>query len=55
MWAAGGGHSKTIRALVATGADLTLRDNRGKTALQIANETGHAEAAQALAEGGAKE
>ncbi len=41
MWAAGQGHDKTVRFLLEAGADNTLKDNRGKTAVEIADEGGH--------------
>ena len=40
MWAAGGGHPATVKFLLDAGADTSLKDNRGKTALDIADETG---------------
>ncbi len=36
MWAAGQGHVGTVKMLLARGADLALRDDRGFTALDIA-------------------
>ncbi|MCW5625511.1 MAG: ankyrin repeat domain-containing protein, partial [Burkholderiales bacterium] len=38
MWAAGAGDAATVRALVQAGADPALKDDRGKTALDIARE-----------------
>jgi ankyrin repeat protein len=39
MWAAGYGQSDTVRALLAAGARTDLRDDRGKTALDIARDS----------------
>jgi ankyrin repeat protein len=41
MWAAGSGHAKTVALLLAKGADSALEDNRGKTALSMADDAGH--------------
>ena len=41
MWAAGAGHDKTVALLLERGADPGLQDNRGKTALQMADDAGH--------------
>lgn len=41
MWAAGGGHEAAARLLVEQGADRSLRDDRGKTAAEIAREANH--------------
>lgn len=38
MWAAGYGRTDTVQALLAAGARVELRDDRGKTALDIARE-----------------
>jgi len=38
MWAAGGGHAETVRALLDAGAKTDLKDDRGKTAADIARE-----------------
>jgi ankyrin repeat protein len=38
MWAAGGGHAETVRALLDAGAKTELKDDRGKTAADIARE-----------------
>jgi ankyrin repeat protein len=54
MWAAGAGKDDTVKALLAAGANPSLRDNRGKTATDIAREQGHAATAALLAGGGAK-
>ena len=38
MWAAGYGRTETVQALLAAGAKAGLKDDRGKTALDIARE-----------------
>jgi ankyrin repeat protein len=38
MWAAGYGKTETVQALLAAGARADLKDDRGKTALDIARE-----------------
>jgi hypothetical protein len=38
MWAAGYGHSDTVRALLDAGARADFKDDRGKSALDIARE-----------------
>src|SRR5436190_16594015 len=38
MWAAGYGRAETVKLLLAAGAKADLKDNRGKTALDIARE-----------------
>lgn len=38
MWAAGYGHVSTVQLLLDQGADRSLKDNRGKTAADIARE-----------------
>ena len=38
MWAAGFGKTDTVRALLAAGANPSLKDNRGKTAADMARE-----------------
>jgi ankyrin repeat protein len=38
MWAAGGGHMETVRLLLDAGATTGLKDDRGKTAADIARE-----------------
>ena len=48
MWAAGFGKTDTVRALLAAGADPKRKDNRGKTASDIAREQNFAETAAVL-------
>jgi ankyrin repeat protein len=48
MWAAGYGKTETIQALLAAGAKPELRDDRGKTALDIAREQNVAAAVKLL-------
>jgi len=48
MWAAGYGRVDTMRALVAAHARTEPRDDRGKTALDIARENGEAAAVEFL-------
>ena len=43
MWAAGYGKNGAVKALLEAGARADMRDNRGKTALDIAREGGYAE------------
>jgi len=43
MWAAGNGKPATVRVLLAAGAKTGLKDNRGKTALDMAREAKYAE------------
>jgi ankyrin repeat protein len=38
MWTAGYGHEAAAKLLVERGADRSLRDDRGKTAAEIARE-----------------
>jgi ankyrin repeat protein len=42
MWAAGYGKAETVKMLLDRGADPALKDNRGKTALDIARDNKHA-------------
>jgi ankyrin repeat protein len=49
MWAAGQGQGEAVKLLLARGAKTDLRDDRGLTAAQIAQQAGHAQIAQALA------
>ena len=53
MWAAGYGHVDAIEALLASGARVDLRDNRGMTALMMASAQGHLAAVRKLLESGA--
>ena len=48
MWAAGQGQAKTVKYLLDAGADASLKDNRGKTALDIADDTGHLDVRKVL-------
>jgi ankyrin repeat protein len=48
MWAAGNGKSATVKALLAAGAAPGLKDNRGKTALDIARENRQDDTARLL-------
>ena len=48
MWAAGYGKGDTVQLLLDRGADPRLRDDRGKSALDIARETGHADVVELL-------
>ncbi len=48
MWAAGQGQAKTVKFLLGVGADKSLKDNRGKTAFDIADEAGHLDVKKAL-------
>jgi ankyrin repeat protein len=41
MWAAGYGNEEAVRFLLEQGADRSLKDNRGKTATDIAREGNH--------------
>jgi ankyrin repeat protein len=43
MWAAGNGKPATVKALLAAGAKPGLKDNRGKTALDMAREGNYTE------------
>jgi ankyrin repeat protein len=49
--AAQNGDLDTIRALLLGGADLTLKSEDGKTALDIAMDAGHEKASLLLGEG----
>ncbi len=53
--AASDGLMKTVRAMIAAGADANMRDNRGRTALTDAIESGHAQIAKALMRAGGKQ
>ena len=48
MWAAGYGKTETMQALLAAGARAELKDDRGKTALDIAREGNFDEAVKLL-------
>ena len=41
MWGAGYGHETVVRTLLDAGADRTLKDNRGKTAADMARDGNH--------------
>ncbi len=43
MWAAGNGKTDTVKALLDAGAKPGMKDNRGKTALDMARDGRHAE------------
>jgi hypothetical protein len=51
MWAAAYGHESTVRLLLAQGADRTLKDNRGKTAADMAREGNHLLVAKLMEQG----
>jgi len=55
MWAAAYGKMDNVKLLLARGADLTARDDRGKTALTIALEEKQDDAAAALRIAGARQ
>ena len=48
MWAAGYGHTQTVRSLLAAGARADLKDDRGKTAIDIAREGNFSETMKVL-------
>ena len=48
MWAAGYGRSAAVELLLVRGADAGMKDDRGKTASQIAEDTGHKDVAAIL-------
>jgi len=48
MWSAGYGKTETVRALLAAGASAELKDDRGKTALDIAREGNFVETVKQL-------
>jgi ankyrin repeat protein len=48
MWAAGYGKVQTVRRLLERGADRTLRDDRGKTAADIARDGRHEDVVRLL-------
>lgn len=41
-------HQATVRALVEAGADRSLKDRHGRTALELARERGYAELVRLL-------
>jgi ankyrin repeat protein len=51
MWAANGGHIQIVQALLDAGADPTLRDNSGWTAIEAAEMAGHDDIAAILRDG----
>ena len=59
MWAASAGHAAAVKALLAAGADVNLRDQDGGTALAAALRSEaakqHPEIADLLRRAGAKE
>ncbi len=48
MWAAGQGQAKTVKYLLEAGADPALKDNRGKSARDIADAAGHLDVRKVL-------
>ena len=48
MWAAAYGHEASVRLLLAQGAERGLKDNRGKTAADMAREGNHLAVARLL-------
>ncbi|NIQ77940.1 MAG: ankyrin repeat domain-containing protein, partial [Anaerolineae bacterium] len=48
-WAALYGHRDVVNALLSAGADPTILNGNGKTALELARDAGHVEVAEALA------
>jgi len=53
--AAFAGHKEMVELLIARGADANIRDYRGRTALDLAEQQGHTEIAEMLRKHGAKE
>jgi ankyrin repeat protein len=53
MWAAAYGKNDSVKLLLERGADVTARDNRGESALSIADAEKHAETAALLRAAGA--
>jgi len=48
MWAASMGHLAMVKYLVQNGADMSLVDEHGETALDLAKESGHDEVVEYL-------
>jgi ankyrin repeat protein len=48
MWAAGYGHEAVVRFLLEQGADRSLKDDRGKTAAEMARDGNHLSLAKLL-------
>ena len=55
MDAAMEGHTSTVQALLAKGADVNAKSKFGSTALRLAKEKEHKEIVRILKEAGAKE
>jgi ankyrin repeat protein len=55
MWAAAYGKLDSVKLLIARGADVDAKDNRGKTALTIAIEEKQGAVVDALRAAGARE
>jgi len=55
MAAAAGGHAKVVTFLIAKGANIGASDNKGRTAISLAKENGHAEVIDILRQHGARE
>ena len=53
--AAFAGHKEMVELLIARGADANIRDYRGRTALDLAEQQRHTEIAEMLRKHGAKE
>jgi cytohesin len=47
------GHAKTVKTLLAEGADVNAKDIEGRTALMWAEKSGHAEIVRLLKQAGA--
>jgi len=48
------GHREVVRQLLAAGADVNVKDEKGATALILASVQGHREIAEMLRKAGAK-